>query len=136
MQSRKFFAKVVQNWPAKVLSIGLAILLFVFHQMSILEEQFFSVPLKIENLNAFMSPGSYPRLVRVSLRGEANSIHQILGEDIEVYVDLGEFNEPGTYTVPVRWRKKGAAYGVRPLQITVDPREINISLRRTWEAYP
>ena len=136
MQNKKFFARLVENWPAKVLSIGLAILLFVFHRMSTLEERFFSAPFKTENLSGLILSSSHPRMVRVNLKGEANSIYHILEEDIELFVDMGKFNEPGTYLVPVQWRKKGTAYGVAPLQINVDPREISISLVFIGESNP
>jgi len=125
---RKLFAKAAENWPIKVVCIGLAIILFVFHRMSSLEVRFFSVPLNIERKGALMPSSSYPRMVRVSLRGEANSIFPIMEDDIEVYVDMDGFDLPGTYTVPVQWRKKGTALGVEPLQVTVDPMEITLSL--------
>ena len=128
MNSRKLFARAVENWPAKVLSLGVAIILFVFHRMSTLEDRFFSVPLKIESTSSLMPSSSYPRMIKVALRGEANSIYPIQDNDIEVFVDMGKFNVPGVYTVPVQWRKKGTALGVEPLQITVDPMEITLSL--------
>jgi hypothetical protein len=128
LDGKKLLSTIVDNWPAKVLAIGLAVVLFVFHRMSTLESRFFSVPLNIENLGAMMPSSTFSRMVRVSLRGEANSIFPIMEDDIEVYIDMGRFSRPGTYIVPVQWRKKGTALGVEPLQITVDPMEISISL--------
>ena len=118
----------MENWPAKVLCIGLAIILFIYHRLSTLERRFFSVPLNVEHMSSLLPSSSYPRMVRVSLRGEADSIFPIMEDDIEVYIDMDIYNMPGTYTVPVQWRKKGTAQGVEPLQITVDPMEITLSL--------
>ena len=128
MNKGKLFAKITQNWPAKVLCVGLAIILFIFHRLSTLEQRFFSVPLNIEHIGTLMPSSSYPRMIRVSLRGEANSIYPIMEDDIEAYVDMDAYNAPGTYTVPVQWRKKGTALGIEPLQITVEPMEIALSL--------
>ena len=128
MNYRKLLAKIAENWPAKVLCAGLAIIFFIFHRLSTLEQRFFSVPLKIELRNSMMPASYYPRMIRVSLRGEANSIYPILEDDIEVYIDMNLFEKPGSYTVPVQWRKKGTAQGIEPLQITVDPMEITLSL--------
>jgi len=128
LNARKIIAKIAENWPAKVLSIGLAIFLFVFHRMSTLENRFFSVPLVLEHNGSLVPSSSYPRMIRVSLRGEANSIFPIMEDDIEVYADIEKYNVPGFYSVPVQWRKKGTAQGQEPLQITVDPMEINLSL--------
>ena len=128
MDIEKLFAKAVRNWPAKVLSLALALILFIFHRMITLETRFFSVPIVIENLNGMVPSSSYPRMIRVSIRGEANSIYSVLEDDIEVYVDLDKFNDPGTYIVPVQWRRKGTAQLAEPMQVSVDPIEITLSV--------
>ena len=124
MNWKKIFARAVENWPAKVLSIGLAIILFVFHRMSLLETRFFYVPLHVENLGAMMPANSYPRMIRISLRGEAGIIYSVLEEDIDAYVDMSGFSSRGTYHVPVQWRTGGVAQGLESLQVTVEPMEI------------
>ena len=128
MNRKRLFAKAVENWPAKVLCLGLAMVFFIFHRMSNLEARFFSVPLNIEHMNSLMPSVSYPRMIRVTLKGEANSIYPILESDVEVFVEMGEYTSPGKYLVPVQWRKKGTALGVDPLQITVDPPEVTFTL--------
>jgi YbbR domain-containing protein len=130
LNGKKLFAKAVQNWPVKVLSLALAIVLFVFHRMSTLETRHFFAPLIIENLNAMMPSGAYPRIIKVSLHGEAGSINSILENDIEAYVDMDKYAAPGVYRVSVQWRKKNTALGVEPLQILVDPSDITFSLDR------
>ena len=118
----------MENWPAKVLSLGLAIILFVFYRMYSLETRSFLAPVTIENLSNMTPSSPYPRMIRVSLKGEAKSLYSFLEEDIEPYVDMDEFKVPGTYKAPVKWRKKSTAQDVEPLQITVDPMEITFSL--------
>ena len=119
---------MIKNWPAKVLSIALAILLVVFHRMSTLEERFFSVPLSIERGGPLVPSSPYPRMIRVNLRGEAASIFSIMENDIEVYVDVERLESPGMYTVPVQWRKRNVTQAMEPVQITVDPMEITLAL--------
>ena len=120
--------RAVRNWPAKILSLALAIIIFVFHRMVTLEERFFSVPLNVENLNSMMPSGTYPRMVRVTLRGESHDIYSIMEDDIEIFIDMTDYDLPGVYRVPVQWRKRGTALGIDPLQISVDPSEIAMSL--------
>jgi len=128
LNAQKILLKAIENWPAKVLSIGLAIMLFVFHRMSTLEERFFSVPLIIERSGPLVPSGPYPRMIRVNLRGEPTSIFSVMESDIEVYIDIDRMELPGVYTVPIQWRKRGLAQGMEPMQITVDPMEITLSL--------
>jgi len=102
--------------------------LLIYHRMSLLETRIFFTPIVIEQLNAMMPSNSYPRIVKVSLKGESQNLNSILEEDIEAYVNLKDIRTAGTYKVPVLWRKKGTAQGVEPLQISVDPMEITFSL--------
>lgn len=130
LNSRKFITSVVENWPAKVLSVALALVLFVFHRMSTLETRFFSVPLAVQANEALIPASSYARSIKVSLRGDANSIYPILESDIEAFIDLTRHESEGWYRAPVQVRKKGSALGVEPLEISVDPLEIYLQLDR------
>jgi hypothetical protein len=96
--------------------------------MVTLEVRSFSAPITVEHPSSLMPSSSYPRMIKVSLRGEAGSINSILDDDIEVFADLEAYETPGTYLVPVKWRKKGAALLVDPIQISVEPMEISFSL--------
>jgi YbbR domain-containing protein len=127
MDYRKLLLKIAEDWPAKVLSIALAIVLFVFHRMNSMEERFFSVPLHVETDGNYTVSSPYERTIRISMKGEANSIYTILEGDIEAYVDLKGKNS-GHYNAPVLIRKEGAAVGVDPLEITVDPTGVSLTI--------
>jgi YbbR domain-containing protein len=134
-RGRKFLARMAENWPAKVLSVALAIILFMFHRMSTLETRFFSVPLNVEIDSVLIPASPYTRMVRVSLRGDANSVFPILEDDIEAYIDLRKYKNEGWYRAPVQVRKKGTALGVEPLEISVDPMEISLHLDHKISKY-
>jgi hypothetical protein len=127
---RKFLDSLVDNWAAKVLAVAVAIVLFMFHRMSALEERFFSVPLKVQTDGALVPASAYPRMVRVSLRGEANNVFPILEEDIEAYLDLGKYKSEGVYKAPVLIRKKGTAAGIDPLEVHVEPLEVAVAVEK------
>ncbi|MDR2901192.1 MAG: hypothetical protein LBV20_06700 [Treponema sp.] len=128
MDARKIFEKIIENWPAKVLSVALAIILFVFHQISTLVEESFSAPLRIESNGQLVPSNSYEESVRITLRSDERNLNAIDREDIEVYVDLMDMTNPGTYRIPIMVRKTGTTIGVDPLEIRVNPSEIEIDL--------
>ncbi|MDR0388302.1 MAG: hypothetical protein LBH57_09740 [Treponema sp.] len=132
---RKFLASIAVNWHVKVLSVALAIILFVFHRMSLLEDRFFAAPLRIETNGNMIPASSYPRMVRITLRGEPNSINPIQEDDIEPYLDLTRYTVEGAYRAPVQIRKKGTALGVDPLEISADPPEVSIELDQKISKY-
>ena len=128
MNSRKLLLGIVENWPAKVLSVAIALILFVFHRMSTMSVRPFSVPLSVETSAALVPTSSYPQSVRIQLRGEDEGIKSIIESDIEAYVDFTRYETDGFYRAPVQIRRKGSALNVEPLEITVNPLEISIQL--------
>jgi len=130
LNKAKLLALITEKWPVKVLSLAAAIIIFVFYRMSNLETRFFTVPLIIETSETLIPASSFSGSVRISLRGEGESIQPILEEDIEAYIDLGRYANEGSYRVPVQVRKKGSALGVEPLEISVLPVEISMVLEQ------
>jgi len=128
MNSRELLAKITEKWPVKILSVAAALLISLFYKMNTLETRFFSVPLRIESAGILVPASSYPQTVKISLRGENNSIFPILEEDIEAYIDLSKYSFEGSYRIPVQIRKKGSALGIEPLEITVEPADIHVRL--------
>jgi hypothetical protein len=128
LNPRKIILGLAENWPAKVLSVALALILFVFHEMNTLTTRTIIIPLAVET-NSLLAPGSaYPKNVRVRLRGESEGVKSILDSDIEAYLDLGKYEAEGQYRAPVQIRKKGSALVPEPLEITVNPLEVSVNL--------
>jgi hypothetical protein len=100
----------------------------MLYQTSSLEERFFSVPLHVEGAGSMAPASHYPGMVRVTLRGSANSIYPVINSDIEAFIDLSGADEKGIRHFPVQVRKKGTALGVDMLEISVEPMEITIEL--------
>jgi YbbR domain-containing protein len=128
LNSNKLIIKMIENWPVKVLSIAIAVILFVFNRLNTLTTRPLSVPLAIETHSTLVPASVYPRNVRVNLRGEDEGIKAISESDIEAYVDLSQYEDRGLYSAPVQVRKKGSALGIEPLEIAVYPPKISVQL--------
>jgi len=126
--NNKLIIKIVENWPVKVLSVAIALLLFVFNRLNTLTTRPLSVPLAIETHSTLVPASAYPPYVRVNLRGEDEGIKSIAESDIEAYVDLSRYEDGGLYSAPVQVRKKGSAMGIEPLEIAVYPPKISVQL--------
>jgi YbbR domain-containing protein len=96
--------------------------------MSLLEERFFSVPLRVETDSSLIPASPYPGMIRVGLRGDANTIYPIMEDDIQAYIDLNAYTEPGTYRAPVQIHRYGTAIRAEALEISVDPLELTMTL--------
>ena len=128
MNKRAFLLKITEKWPVKVISLAAALIISVFYRLNTLETRTFTIPLKVQGSESIILISSIEDSVKVTLRGEPNSIFPILEEDIEAYIDIGRYSKGGSYRTPVKIRKKGSALGVEPLEITVAPIEIHLQL--------
>lgn len=128
MKSSELLRRLLENWPAKVLSVAAAVLLVVFNNVSRLEERSFSVPLGVELPEGLVPASTYPQQVRITLRGEPEEILRIEEEDIRAYVDLTEHTAEGEYEDPVEVEKRGVSLNVEPLEVRVEPESISINL--------
>ncbi len=130
MRSRPLFARIARNWPAKVISIAAAVVLVVFYNISRMEDRFFSVPLEVSITSEYIPASAYPDSVRVHLRGEPDVIERIQQNDIRAVVDFTDVEEPGVFAEPVQIRKTGAALDTEPVEIRVEPAQVEIQLAR------
>ena len=121
---------IERNWPAKIISLVAAVILFLFYRATNLEERFFSVPLNLILNESYAVTSTVPSSVKVSLRGAEESIFLILEDDIEVYADFSEHSSEGQFRAPVKFRKTGSAKNIEELEIRLDPPEIILELER------
>lgn len=119
-----------RDWPAKVLSLAVALLLMLFFNLTRLEQRTISIPLTV-SVNDEMAPSSqYPRMIRVTLRGERDVIYGVRDDEISASLDLAEFKNEGVFRAPIRLEKRGNALLADPLEIYPDPSEVAIGLER------
>ena len=128
MNFGKILIKITEKWPAKVLSLAAALLISIFYRLNTLETRDIIVPLKSEVTANLIPVNSITNTVRVTLRGESNNILTLTEDDIEAFIDLKRYEKEGTFRVPIQIRKTGNALGVEPLEISVSPAEIYVTL--------
>ncbi len=95
-----------------------------------MEERFFTVPLKVLINDRLIVSGEYPRTVRVTVKGRGEDILLILEDDISVSADFRPYTKEGEYTSPVKVVRKGAALGIKPIEVLVEPMEVTVSLEK------
>ena len=132
--------RLLNNWPAKILSLAAAVLLVVFNNVSRLEERYFSVPLQLVLPADLVPAAPYTQRVRVTLRGDGDDVFRVLEDDVRAFADLSDYGNDGVYRAPVQVEKRGSALDADPLEIRVDPIEISVTLeqreRRSVEVLP
>ncbi len=128
MKTDAFLLRLFRNWPAKILSLAVALLLLVFHDITRLEERFITVPLVVEQSAELVPASPWPRQVRLRLRGEGEYLFRVLDEDLTAHLDLQRFTTEGDFRVPVEVRRSGSAAEPGTLEITVEPETVVLTL--------
>jgi hypothetical protein len=130
MRTKGLAGRLLANWPAKVLSLAAALLLFVFYRLNRLEDRYISVPLAVSMNEEYVPASQYPRSVRVTLHGESNSLFKIQEDDIGASLDLSGIRGEGVFRVPVQVDKRGTALGIDPLELKVEPVDVAMAMER------
>ncbi len=122
--------KLLENWPAKVISLVVAIFIMFLYNLTRLDQRVITVSLNISQGRSFVPATEYPKTVRVSIRGDRDQIYRIRENDIVANLDLTRYNAEGVYRVPVKLERRGDAANFDPLELRADPAEIPITFER------
>ncbi len=130
MRYEKYLAAVLHNWPAKVLSLAVALMLMVFFNLTRLEQRIINVPLAVSLNDEMALSTQLPRTVRIVLKGERDTIYGIREDDISAYLELSGIKSEGAYRIPIKLEKRGNALSADPLEIAAEPLEIAVGLEK------
>jgi YbbR domain-containing protein len=123
-------SKLLENWPAKVISLVVAIFIMFLYNLTRLDQRYITVPLNVSEGRSYVPATEYPKTVRVAIRGDRNQIYRIRESDIVASIDLTRYGSEGVFRVPVKLERRGDASDIDPLELRADPAEIPISFER------
>ena len=132
MKLKRIGEYIINNWPVKILSVALALLLFYFCRLNTTESQYIVVPLEVMLSNDLVVADAYPADIRITLRGKSENFSLISEEDIIAYVDFTSKEKGGYYRGPVRIKKRGNALQADMLEIKVAPREVRLKVEKKF----
>jgi len=122
--------KVFDQWPAKVLALVAALLLFLFNRFDSLQVRSFSIPLRLVTDTALVPAQDFSHRVKVTLRGTGDLVSTVTEGDLEALVDYSGHQGEGVFSAPIQVNRRGAAAESAALEVTVDPLVLNLHLER------
>lgn len=123
-------SRLLEDWPAKVISLALALFVFFVYNLTRLEQRALSIPLTVSLNDEFVPSSQYPRTVKVILRGERDTLYSLREDDVAASIDLSGIRTEGAFRAPVRLERRGAAIAADPLELTSEPGEIVVGMER------
>ena len=132
MKIKEIGENIINNWPVKILSVAIAVLLFYFYRLNTTEVYYLSIPLEVMINKNFIAAENYPTEVRVSLRGSSDTIFLINEREITAYVDFTSKEKSGDYREPIKIKKWGKALYTDPLEIKVEPTDVRLRIEEKF----
>ena len=127
MRSLRYF--LTHNWYLKLISLGLAAMLWALVATETSSEVGMEVPLEYRNIPAQLEiSGDTTNKVQVRLRGSSNVIRDISAKDVSTTIDMSKMR-PGDRIVPLSPQNVQAPFGAEVIR--VNPSSVRFDLEKT-----
>lgn len=135
MNIKKLIEKLSENMIAKVICVVLAMSIYVFHRITILDKHSISIPLTVTANGVMTNINDVPHFVKVFVRTKTENAAAISSSKIKASINLDYFSEPGQYSVPVDITLTPDIMLIDPLEVIVKPENISVKLDEKITAY-
>ncbi len=122
--------KWLDHWPAKVLALAAALLLFLFYRFDSLQVKTLTIPLRLLTDTALVPAQDFDRRVKVTIRGTPDLVSAVGDADLEALVDFSSHQGEGRFNAPIQVVGRSPAAENSALEISVDPLILNLQLER------
>jgi len=127
MRSPKYW--ITNNWQLKIVSLVLAVMLWMAVANQASSEIGLEVPLEYRNIPRRLEiTGDMTNTVQVRLRGSSSLIKDITAKDVSTMIDLGKMTS-GEKNVPLSPQNVQAPFGAEVIR--VNPSSVRFNLERT-----
>ena len=120
--------KIFENWKVKVICLILAIGIYLFVQSISYQKKEYPVILKVKNASNLVYTNDLPRYVKVFVYGDSKQVDDIKTNDLDVYIDLSELVEPGTFDVPLHLQLSENASKLENVEFSLKTDTISLTL--------
>lgn len=130
MNIKPIVEKVSKNWPVKIICFILAVAIYFFYQVSLLESKNFVIPLEIKASGTVVPVSGLEKYksVKITIRTKSNRINSISESDFKAYIDLTSYTKNGEVKIPVIVEPSDKALLLEPLEISVSPSNLKIKI--------
>ena len=101
MKQNKFLQSVLSNWPVKIISVMLAIALYLIVQYSTVDHREVAIPLHVSLPSGYVAKSTIPNSVKLVISGDEAVIYLIDPSSITASADFSSVQDEGVTSVPV-----------------------------------
>lgn len=101
MSLKEFGQKILENWPQKLLCLGLAIIVYILHSSMEYDTKTFSLPVKVIETGNVQNIENQNYNVQLKIRADSDTISNIHETDFSASIDLSTIATSGEYQFPI-----------------------------------
>lgn len=101
MKRNNLWQTFIFNWPAKVISLVMAVLLYLVVTFMTVQQREIDIPLQVVLPTSYIATSTIPENVKVIISGEDRAIHMIDPTSIEASVDFTFVSKEGVSAAPI-----------------------------------
>lgn len=120
--------KITENWGVKAICIAVAVIIYLFYQMSLVKTQVFVIPLSVDESGGVEHVGNIQNSVKVTVRAKSDT--NLHSSDFSAKLDLDYYTQSGTYDVPVELEISNDLIQVDPVEIKIKPEKIPVHVEK------
>lgn len=135
MQAKQVIDKIIQNFPQKLISFVMALMLFALYRVSLYKTVTISVPIQIIQDKSMCVSGRTDFACRVTVRSTPENIASITEKNIQATADISWLSQTGTYNVMVNASLSSDTPDLEPVELRVWPEHIQVKIEKTVLSY-
>ena len=129
MKTKSLPGRIIANWPAKILALVVALLIFVIHRVNNLQERTLEIPIELVLPSDLLVSAPFQNKVNLTMKGDRGEAISILtAADFRALVDLSLYSEKGEYSVAVRIVQHEDSLNSNVYVDRMEPEEIRVSI--------
>lgn len=126
MKLNKSFQSLLFNWPAKMLSLVFALLVYLFITYSTLGSRVVTIPLQVKLPENMVAESLVPTSVQVNIRGDEDIIYLVDPHAIEASLDYSYVKEAGIATSVVVLTYEQQVFNNAGISLVANPSDYRI----------
>jgi hypothetical protein len=126
MKLSKYLQSFLVNWPAKVLSLVFALLVYVFIQYSTMGARVVTIPVKVSLPPTLEAQSLVPTSVEVIIRGNEDVIYLIDPNAIKASIDFSAVEQEGISTALVVLSYEERVFDSAGISLVANPNQYRI----------
>lgn len=128
MKVKQLIDKILDRWHIKVICFLIAIFLYIFHQMSLVDTKSITVPLTVTENGLVVHTNDIQKYVSVVIKADSDAISTVHADDFKAFINLDYQTEKGNITAPVNIEVSQKILTMDPIEVKVRPETINVQI--------